>query len=173
MADSEEGEEPIETWLEENTEEMTTEEKVDMLMSEVRRLNKKIRDLEAQQDQHGQDLRGTQDMVRQLNRGEISGEAGAKMLLDMAPDPDGSLSDARVRQVYSRIVEQNLVGSWVKTGRVKRWLEVDHNTQVHRVMEDVEEQVEQGVLLGHVEREKHHGQWCLRLTGSKQEGEDG
>ena len=169
MAEDEAG---IETWLEENTEEMTTEERVDMLMDEVRRLNKKIKDLEAQQEEHGQDLRGTQDMVRQLNRGEISGEAGAQMLLDLAPDPDGTVKDARVRKVYSRIVEQNLVGNWVKTGRVKKWLGVDHNTQVHRVMTDLEDYVEQGMFLGHVEREKHHGQWCLRLTGSKQEPED-
>jgi len=163
--------EGIERWLDDNTEEMTTEEQVDMLVREVGRLHKKIRDLEQQQEEQEQDLRGTQDLVRQLNRGEINGEAGAKILLDMAPDADGSLSDARVRQVYSRIVEQNLVGNWVKTARIKRWLDLEHNTQVHRVMEDVEEQVEQGILLGHVEREKRHGQWCLRLTGSKQEGE--
>lgn len=164
--------EAMEEWLDNQTTQMSQGEKVDALVGEVRRLKQRVDDLEQEVEEQAEAVQDNQDLVRKLNQGEIGGEQGAQLLLSLAPDPDGTVSDARVRQIYHKIVEHRLVGTWVKTDRVKKWLNLEHNTQVHRVMDDLVTQCSKGILLGHAEKEKRHGTWCIRLTGSQGEQDD-
>ena len=167
--------EQMEDYLDENSQEsepLSREELTSIVRQqrrEITNLQERMETLEQTISDVEGDVSRTDEIVKQLNAGELGGEAGADLLLELAAPPGNTKTEALARQIYRRIVEQRRVGDWIKTSRVKRWTGQDHNTQAHRAMEKAEELCEDGVLLGHIEIGKRNGQRAIRMTGSQQD----
>lgn len=134
----------------------------------IESLTERVRDLEGELEERDLETTKAHEVIEQMDSGKLAGEAGADILLQLAPSSAvGGVEQARARQIYTQIVKDHRVGKWVKTADCRKWLDIEHNTQVHRAMDTLEEMTDQGLLLGAVEQEVRHGTRCIRLTGSE------
>lgn len=172
--------EQMEEWLEENSQDQEDEvpSRAEMYrtLKDQQRVINSLQDRVSELEQQVEDLDWEEgrldEVLGQLDRGELAGEAGADILMRLAPSTTvDNKTTARARQLYRKIVIEHRVDYWVKTSQVCSWLELDYNAVAHRVMDKLEDMTEADMLLGHIEQTKRNGQRAIRLTGTEPDGQ--
>lgn len=138
--------------------------------SVINSLQDRVSELEDQMEDLDWEEGRLEETLEQLDTGKLAGEAGADILMRLAPDVGvDSKTHARARQLYRKIVIEHRVGKWVKTSQVATWLQLDYNNTAHRVMDKLEELTEQGILLGHIQQDKRRGERVIKMTGTEED----
>lgn len=136
-------------------------DQMEAMQERIERLESKVEEAEFQADT-------VEDVVEQLNSGQIGGESGAAFIREFCslPQHDSRL-DARATKLFFTIIEEYRVDTPVTSSEVVKWFELgdsaNPSVQAKRIMERLVEHREAGFYLGEIELKKHRGKNCIWL----------
>lgn len=145
-------------------------DQMEQMREVIEEQSERIDSLESQVEDVEYEATTVQEVAEQLEAGKIGGEAGSEFIQQFVevPEGNGSLLEARSRQLFFRIIKKNRVGTPVTSSDVVKWFDLgdsaNPSVQAKRIMKRLVEHRESGFFLGDIRMDKHRGKNCIWLA---------